>query len=260
MQVNDLGQLPSFGLQKLFAGSNKRTATSIDDMFGVVNLESDTCVAVVSPTYELVQHREVIEAVREAIITETQIEPEIQASFENSGARMFCDLKIPSLNKDVAVGDTISFGVRVVNSTDATTPLKILPFTLRLACTNGMTHSEFISSVMQRHNGDVKGVLANLAEIVSQTVAANEDLIKLYRSWKTKTIPDFAGLVEVLDTNHVVIPKKYLKEVELATPETAWDFFNVLTNLNTFDEKRVVGVKEDFNKIIERAMTVVTGE
>lgn len=65
------------------------------------------------------------------------------ASAEVTDTRLYLKVVNERLTRDVRVGDTVQMGLVISNSEVGMGSLKVEPFSLRLVCLNGMTHTEY---------------------------------------------------------------------------------------------------------------------
>ena len=97
-------------------------------------------VAVVSKRYALIQHKEIVRNLQEAIFKAGFNVVDLNASLYLSqfGERMFLTVSIPGFDFHPGDGHTIGFQMECQNSVDKSCSLKIRTNWLRLECTNGL--------------------------------------------------------------------------------------------------------------------------
>jgi hypothetical protein len=219
------------------------------DDYKAIN-RGDITVAVVSKEYSLIQHSKVIERLNQVVKPDEIAKARI--FYENNGAKMYLDLYYQKFSFKPKVNDEVQLGIRICNSVDGSMKLMIVPTSYRLACSNGVTHAREMGMIQRKHLGDALSVLTKLEEVIGEVQQRFETIQTRYSDWANTPIV-FADAVPILEQK---LPEKYVKAIKLAKPETAWDLFNCLTQLNTHDDRRNDGLKMDFDRTIEQIMTV----
>jgi hypothetical protein len=244
------GEVPMFETQPVYLAGEK----PIEGRVAIVDCKTQDVVSFKSDDYTLIQHSEVLGTLSDAMMS-TGLKVE-KANPQFYRGRMYCDLTFKKHSIEVKKGDIVQTGVSVVNSVDGSTGIVIMPFTLRLSCMNGAVHRSILERSIQYHMGDRDAVLAKMSAIIVQAVDSTARVEETYKHWAEthfdmkllKTDP----FIEVL--NHM--PKKYVKAINEEKPKTQWDLFNVLTALNTHDERRSVNNKHYFNNRIEELLAI----
>lgn len=111
-------------------------------------------VGVVSKGYVLVQHRELLTAVTDALRERRVRLDEVVCEVELSeyGARMALHLQLPSrYSFDPGDGNMAALRVECLNSVDLSTPLQILFGWFRFVCRNGMIAGSVLAHLRRRH-------------------------------------------------------------------------------------------------------------
>jgi hypothetical protein len=122
-------------LKPVFVGEDK---AEDKNHFAVWNEDKNKVSAIVSPEYELIQHKVVVSEVAEAL---RELGLKGDAKVSNGGDVVFIDISFPDAKLYVAKGEEFYTGIRLVNSYNKTTGIMVLPHLVRLACTNGMVVS-----------------------------------------------------------------------------------------------------------------------
>lgn len=119
-------------LKPVFVGEDKK-----EDLnhFAIWNEDKEKVSAIVSPQYELIQHRVVVSEVAEAL---QELGLKGEAVVSNGGDVVFIDISFPEAKLYVAKGEEFYAGIRLVNSYNKTTGIMVLPHLKRLVCQNGM--------------------------------------------------------------------------------------------------------------------------
>lgn len=220
------------------------------DNFRLIVDEKGEAIQVVSKEYSLIQHTSVYKTFKKidhGFVNE-------QLVFTNNGARMYilATAEVGSSEIEPIVGDLIKYGIAIENSVDKSRSLCVYAYTLRLACTNGMTHRHNARGYAVKHahlDGDF-----SLEAAISNTVMGIHELSSMYIKWTKETVNDIEKAEELAAK---LLPKKYLNNVEITADTTKWDLFNQLTSLNTHDAKREDHTKLAFNRKIEDLMLAI---
>jgi len=239
------GIIPEFALKPVHSDKG----VSMDKWRVVQNIRTEENVAIVSRNYNLVQHSEIMSRFQE-IAGKLNLQPG-KVSFSKNSAHMHILAKFTNTQivVDKKVGDIVDYGVAIENSVDKTRSIRISAYTFRLKCTNGMTHAQHEFGFTQRHlHLDRNGLMVAMMEKV---YAAKVTLETQYRRWTTENINLEAAVELVKD-----LPKKYQDRIELGTM-TKWEFFNLLTDANSHDNKRDMDMKLRFDRKIDAIMAAV---
>jgi len=219
---------------------------------------------ILSKRYVLVQHQDVYKRFEEAVgyIPDSGREgSSFSTDFVRDGQIMITTLNLPKFNFAAKRGDVVNFGIKVVNSVDGSTGVLAIPFSNRVLCGNGMTHMEYMRSMNTKHMGGVNKLLGFFGNVITNTLENFTEISNVYAGWVQTNIDwdkTYRGLVE---GDVVVIPDKYLKEIDAEQPKTRWDMFNALTSLNTHDSRRNDMARIRFDRQILRAVnTSVVGD
>jgi hypothetical protein len=120
----------------------------------IYNLSQNSLGCIASKGYNIIQHREVVSSLFEAI---DNLNIPYEKKMRTQGHRVFLDIIFPDTKilvkaKGLVQGEEFVGGIRLINSYDKTTGLLILPRIERVACANGMIVSHFIAGYSIRHN------------------------------------------------------------------------------------------------------------
>jgi hypothetical protein len=119
-------------LKPVFVGDDKQEDKN---HFAVWNEDKEKVSAIVSPEYELIQHRVVVSEVAEAL---KELGLKGDAIVSNGGDVVYIDITFPEAKLYVSKDDEFYAGIRIINSYNKTTGICVLPHLVRLACSNGM--------------------------------------------------------------------------------------------------------------------------
>ncbi|MDG7047170.1 MAG: DUF932 domain-containing protein [Nitrososphaerota archaeon] len=136
--------------------------------------------------------------------------------------------------KEVKVGDLVAVGFQMKNSIDGSTGYRFSGYTLRLACTNGMTVPEGRNTVSLPKLIDVAQLTKDAESAMEPLMAGLEEQLQTYRQWTQ------IGLnMQLANILAVSLPKKYLPFIDFAKKTkavvgfqhmTVWDAFNRITD------------------------------
>jgi hypothetical protein len=124
------------------------------DYQAIWNLSQNSLACISSKGYNIIQHREVVTSLFQAI---ENLNIPYEKKIKTQGHRIFVDITFPDTKilvkaKGLVKGEEFVGGIRLVNSFDKTTGLLILPRMERVVCANGMIVSQFITGYSIRHN------------------------------------------------------------------------------------------------------------
>lgn len=104
--------------------------------FAIWNEDKEKVSAIVSPQYELIQHKVVVSEVVEAL---KELGLKGDAIVNDGGDIVFIDISFPEAKLYVAKGEEFYAGIKIINSFNKQSGIQILPHLKRLVCQNGMT-------------------------------------------------------------------------------------------------------------------------
>jgi len=240
--------IPVFETQPIYLAGN----SEIKGQHAIVDTMTQEVVSIKSEKYVLVQHGEILTNVYEVMKSTGLKVEKVNPQFLNG--KMFCDITFKKHEIEVKKDDIIQTGIRVVNSVNGSTGIVVMPFTLRLKCTNGMTHRSILEKSIQYHWGNKMKLLSELESIIKMST---DSIVSIEEQYKHMMETHFS--MKVLDMpqfEELALPKRYVSAIEEAHPKTQWDFFNVLTALNTHDTRRNVMSKHVFDGKIEQLLAI----
>lgn len=193
---------------------------------------------VVSPRYQIVQHKDALDLISSSLQEYFGEVPELNVRTINHGARIRAEFKLPMLPIKLGRNDISELTMVVQNSYDRSKPFIAQLGAYRLVCANGMMIGESFGSIRARHviktldtDDGPLGILPDLEMMISRAPAIKE----LWMQWRDTTIEhDWA-----VETLTGVFPEKYLAPVleEKNFPQSQWDLYNALTRFSTHDTK-----------------------
>ena len=136
--------------------------------------------------------------------------------------------------KEVKVGDLVAVGFQMKNSIDGSAGYRFSGYTLRLACTNGMTVPERRNTVSLARTADVGQLIRDADAAMEPLLASMEEQLETYRRWTQIDLN-----MQLANILAVSLPKKYLPFIDFAKKTravvgfqhmTVWDAFNRITD------------------------------
>jgi hypothetical protein len=145
-------------------------------------------IAMVSKSYSLIQHREVLSSVYRALLEVGKDCSAIHSAILISeyGERMQWSCEVPGFGFDPGDGHPIVLRINCMNSVDKTTALEISLGWFRLVCTNGMMFGMADSNLRMRHIKSLN--VAEIAAYLNEQFEAVEREQRLCSKWLTQTI------------------------------------------------------------------------
>ena len=209
----------------------------------VYNLNSNKVATIVSDRYNLVQHKDVVESVADALLN---LNIRSDASVRNDGNRIFVDIAFPDSKLYAGVGEEFFSGVRVINSYNKTTGIMVLPHLVRLACSNGMVMNVgWVKEFNITHTQKLAEDFSKTIQVMIKDMAQGNEKFK---AMVNNCIGDSIEW-ELLDKIMVKLVDKRSKHLEAikqmlvekyakdkAKP-TRWDVYNAFTDYATHGEQ-----------------------
>jgi hypothetical protein len=163
-------------LKPVFVGEDK---TEDKNHFAVWNEDKEKVSAMVSPEYELIQHRMVVDGVAEAL-RDLGLDKEAQVShIANSGDAVFIDINFPSAKLYCGLNEEFIGGIRIINSYNKTTSICVLPHVLRLACMNGLVVNVGVMKEFSvHHTNKLAKEFADIIPQILKSMIENNDKFK----------------------------------------------------------------------------------
>jgi len=157
-----------------------------------------------------------------------------KVEFGKDGLSVYASYVSNDKPKEVKVGDMVAVGFQMKNSIDGSAGYRYSGYTLRLACSNGMTVPENRNTVIMAKMADIKDLLGEADMVIEPLLGGLEEQIATYRKWTQINID--MRLANILAAS---LPKKYLPFVEFAKKTRAvvgfqqmnvWSAFNSITD------------------------------
>lgn len=142
------------------------TLIEADNYQAIWNLSKNSLGCIASKEYNIIQHREVVKSLFEAI---NGLNIKFDYNLRTQGHRIFLDVSFPDTKllvqtKGLVKGEEFIGGIRLCNSYDKTVGLLILPRITRCVCSNGMMVNNFVGGYSIRHNQKLVEDFAGLIE------------------------------------------------------------------------------------------------
>ena len=217
----------------------RTNAKNVDNFKAVVNMSTEKVATVVSKKYKLVQHKEVIDSVVEAL---ANLNISCNSDIKNSRNRVFVDIEFSDTKLYVNEGETFVAGVRVINSFDKTTGIGVLPRLVRLACSNGMVvHQAWLKGFHISHSQKFAKDFEGTVQVMLQNMINNNDRLKAMVNDCIVDSVEWELMEKILEG---LVPRKKhfeaLKELLLKQGHdllTRWDLYNAFTTYATHGEQ-----------------------
>lgn len=228
----------------------------VDRYKAVVNKRTGHVYSIQSRLYQLIQHRDVANAVREELRARNYT-PEEVISFEKAGARMFMRTLI---KEDDICGDKIRWGVLITNSYDGSMGIWMAGYGVRTGCLNQMVlgrevlleYTIHMGRVEEKIRDGIEKVLDGLEEVRDIVIAAMESKISAVEA--VEIINNFP-ISKVHKERIAGLVEKYASvSLDLEAPAesaeiTRWNLYNAFTEAITYatklsDSTRVVLLKK----------------
>jgi len=166
-------------------------------------------VATVSPRYALIQHKEVINWLREGLKIANLDKEDIQIELIISeyGERFKIRVNIPELNFDPGDGFEIEQLVEARNSVDKSCALEFTITRRRLVCLNGMWVSDGKDRLRKIHNIDWMN-RRNISEFLKERISKSKRILRPKPQEGKKRIVAISGYSLCLPESNLTSPLK----------------------------------------------------
>jgi hypothetical protein len=221
----------------------------IENEVGVYNVSKGTYVKSMSKGYQIIQHRDVFEAVSNVF---GSLGLRINGRFDNYGDKVKLDCYFEDDEgtpiKDDANG--INLGVRIVNSFNGNCAMRIEMFAIRMVCMNGMTFGNTLNvREVMIHKGQKKTyeMIEESVMTFIKTMTQSYNTLNYYISEMMKDTLEFELCNKIIEG--VVRGKKHQKKIKEIIERdygkkdvyTRWEIYNSITNITV---KRMKNLEE----------------
>lgn len=233
--------------RKVLIANPSGSVIEADRYQAVWNLNSNSLGCIASKEYNIIQHKEVVNSLFDAI---KGLNLKFESNMRQQGHRIFLDVTFPDTKiliqaKGLVKGEEFVSGIRLINSYDKTTGLLILPRLERVICANGMIMSHFIQAYSIRHNQKlvqdfaqvIEKALAGMVNSCDTLKAVINDCIGDSTEWKCVELilenlihyeKHRIGVMQTLKANEKLKAQKTL---------TRWDIYNAITSYCSHGEQ-----------------------
>ena len=233
-------------------------ATADDDNFAVYNLQTSKVASFVKPGYQIVQHKEVIEAVTDVL---SNLGIPCEATLHNNGNKVFADIEFTKTKINAMKGEEFIIGIRVVNSYDKSTGIAIVPRLVRLVCTNGMVVTKaLVKGYTIKHTKKLKEdfkVVVN--DLIKQMVNSDKKLAEMISICMEDSVE-----VEIMDNilQKLASSKKKMEEVKEILHRdygekpryNRWEIYNSMTNYISHGEQLAPSMQDYLERMSEKVL------
>jgi len=219
---------------------------------GILNIDKRKMSAIVSNRYNIVQHREVIEAVADAVMN---LNISADARVRDNGDSIFVDLTFQQQKIKLREGEEFFVGLRLINSYNKTTGIVVAPRLLRCVCNNGMVVNKIVPGYSVKHT---KKLRENFEGIVEKLLKKMINSIDSFKTLVNDCIGDSIEW-EMLDKilKDMSGAEKHYKAIKrlLPTNPTRWDLYNAFTDYATHGEQIRPNVEQKLQVTSQQILT-----
>ena len=212
----------------------------------------------VSNGYKVVQHKDVIRGVVEAL---TLLNIQCEAEVVMCDSRLIVDIEFKNQNiKLENLHEEFTTGIRLINSYDKTTGVFICPKLVRLACTNEMVMTKFIKGYYAIHTANNATEFAVIIKTLITDLAEKQEKFKLLISEALTDSIEWQYCEKLLEK--LVGREKHRKALieilkrdnDISKPITRWSLYNSVTYLVSHGEFLSTAVNEWLNERAEKVL------
>ena len=199
------------------------------DRVGVYRADKNKIIAVVGPKYRLIPHSQVLEQIEESVPISIESR-KIEVCY--NGAYLFATYESPKIAPVFPrKGDTVNFGIQIINSYNGRLPVCMRLYAKRLVCLNGMTAPKSVSILAVKH---LYG--ANIVEARKTFDKKIEEFVKfsdIWRRWASTKVSK--GKMETFLKQNVTKGARTIIQgkFEDQKDNTIWGLYNALTWFGT---------------------------
>lgn len=232
-QLKQLAMGAPFAVQRkvLIVDESQKTQPATEYM-GVWNETSNKLACIASKKYNIVQHREVLEALSESLM-DLNLSVRGTLEYYNDGDEMQA---IVLFNEHVLKDDSadgVLLGFRVVNSYNCSKGFRGDIYAYRLVCTNGLSMPVFDDGVYKRIHIGAFSASAGITEFIQRVIKLKPQFQKLIENSMQVELEKEAWIPVI---KRLVTHKKHQKHIlallEVIEKEkmSKWDIYNVFTD------------------------------
>lgn len=214
----------------LWFGDNKEF--EIKGWKGIYNIDKKKMATIVSDRYKLVQHKQVVNSVVDAVLN---LGIKATARVRDGGNRVFVDLTFTEHKLPVSAGEEFMAGVRIINSYDRTTGIIVAPRYLRCVCNNGMVVNKIIKGYAIKHSKKMTQDFELTVQRLLKRMISEHDSFKLIVEDCIGDSIEWELMEKILKS--LVMSKKHIDKIKALLPSkpSRWDLYNAFTEYVTHD-------------------------
>lgn len=220
----------------------------------IVNLNDNSLVSVVSDDYVLIRNSILIEKMTHELgdLLEVDKDGELVKTNMFSNKRYFSmsfNLKTPPI--EIAEKDPISANIRIENSYDATSSLRVSMNATRLVCKNGLIADVGVYEKKQRHIGNIteEDVVNEMIESLNTSEKSFQNVIERYKKMTSILVDDDikSRFVSSISEAPNYVQKSIASEIANTVPTNLWELYNCITFVTThkMDRKKLSTLKTE---------------
>jgi hypothetical protein len=218
----------------VFIGTDGGNYLPASDYKAVWNMSKNELGCIASDGYNIIQHREVVASLFEAL---NNLNLKFTHKLHSQGHRIFLDIDFPETKLNIQKGEEFICGLRIINSYDKTTGLMILPWMRRMICSNGMMATTLVAGFSIRHNQKMVESLSEIVEKALNSMINSSDKLKAVVNNCMADSIEWNLAKEIMQRlvgreKHVEAILEILKKSGVQSVNR-WQFYNALTNYAT---------------------------
>lgn len=224
----------------------------------MVNNSTKQMITAVSDDYNLLQHKQVSDAVADALLN---LNIAAKCSPVNYNNKMFVDITFPNVKFDMVKGEQFIGGIRIINSYDKSTGVMVLPQLMRVACNNGMVLATvWVDSINVRHTSKlvkefeslIPKMIASMVEGCPKFALMVEDCIGDSIEWETltKILPELVKQDKWRDA----IAERLKIDHPDGSAYTRWELYNAITHICSHEQQLRPTIEQALQNIAEKVL------
>lgn len=222
------------------------------EMIGTFNRDKNKLLATFDKGYHLIDHRDFLATISDHFGEEFEGSYYIGEDSESLYVYIYPE-DMKQLIKDPRDGteEWINLGLRLANSYDGSTALRVESVGIREVCSNGMWAQTFAKRGYQRHTK--KSNLNEFSVAISKVLEADfDDIVMTYQDAMKEEIKSVSVfLKEVYGQRHKALQKYLYDRVKGRDVVTKWDIYNHVTRGLTHGFREEQGSTMDANSYSE---------
>lgn len=224
----------------------------LDGWKAIWNIDRNKCATVVSKKYHLIQHKEVVQSVVDALFN---LNLKAQARVQDNGNSIFVDLTFEQEKVKLQEGEEFFAGIRVINSYNKTTGIVIAPRWLRCVCSNGMVVDKIIPGFSVKHTKKLTEDFESVVnKLLRKMINSTDELRKIVDECIGDSI-EWELLDKIL--RKLSGAEKHFKEIRKKLPRnpTRWDVYNAFTEYATHGKQLKPTVEQRLQMESQKVLT-----